>query len=523
MSAPDPGSVRSSLSDGRWHRLHPLTPLLRGGLALVVVIGIVVANLRERLVSLVLPLFDPKLRAPAGTFEARPGDPIDWVIANNLYLLAALTVLGVLILLVVAFTLSWRFHTFRITGELVEVRQGILFRSHRRAPLDRVQGVGLARPLLARLIGLAKLEVVGAAGNVRLEYLRTVDAETVRADILRLASGRRLAEQEHAGGPAGLVDTVARGVTGILEGPEPIVATSESMVDIPVPRLIGAHLLHNTTVVIVLAVIALVGFGIADRPIVLVVLAPAVIGMIAYEGRRLVRALQYAIAPTADGVRITFGLFTTVTETIPPGRIHAVEIGQPVLWRPAGWWDVRINRLSGRRSAEAGKDQLTTVLPVGTRADVERVLALVLPQIDPTARQLAAAAAAGQAPGFETTPGRAWFLHPLSWRRAGVLATRDALLLRRGLIRRRVVLVPLARMQGISVTQGPIARAVRVARLRAHTVRGPVDTSLAAVDRDVAARVWDDAERAAVAEAEADRSHRWADPVAGGAATEEDG
>ncbi|WP_136053956.1 PH domain-containing protein, partial [Microbacterium sp. K24] len=91
----------------------------------------------------------------------------------------------------------WRFHQFRITGDHVEVRKGIVFRSHRRAPLDRVQGVNLTRPFPARIIGLAKLEVVGAGNdaNVDLEYLATSRAESVRSDILRLASGARAARQ----------------------------------------------------------------------------------------------------------------------------------------------------------------------------------------------------------------------------------------------------------------------------------------------------------------------------------------
>ena len=99
-------------------------------------------------------------------------------------------------MLIGLFYLSWRFHTFRITGDDVEVRSGVLFRTHRRAPLDRVQGVNLTRPMFARLVGMAKLEVVGAGldSNVKLEYLSTSNAEAVRTDILRLASGRRLAE-----------------------------------------------------------------------------------------------------------------------------------------------------------------------------------------------------------------------------------------------------------------------------------------------------------------------------------------
>ena len=50
--------VRSPLSDGEWHRLHPLTPVLRGGLFLIVVTGFVIANLRDRIVAWLLPGFD---------------------------------------------------------------------------------------------------------------------------------------------------------------------------------------------------------------------------------------------------------------------------------------------------------------------------------------------------------------------------------------------------------------------------------------------------------------------------------
>ncbi|MGB4780244.1 MAG: PH domain-containing protein, partial [Microbacterium sp.] len=166
--------------------MHPLTPVLRGGLFLVVVIGIIIANLRDRLIGWLIPGFSD--------LEQYEGDPVDYVLTNGLILVAALAVLGVLLVIVGWFYVSWRFHTFRITGDDVEVRTGILFRTHRRAPLDRVQGVNLTRPMVARLLGAAKLEVVGAGldANVKLEYLSTANAEAVRADILRLASGRQL-------------------------------------------------------------------------------------------------------------------------------------------------------------------------------------------------------------------------------------------------------------------------------------------------------------------------------------------
>ncbi len=119
-----------------------------------VVLGIVITNLRDRIIGWLVPGLED--------WERYEADPVDYVVSNNLVLLALLAVLGVLLLLLGGFWLSWRFHTFRITGDDVEVRSGILFRTHRRAPLDRVQGVNLTRPMVARLLGAAKLEVVGA-------------------------------------------------------------------------------------------------------------------------------------------------------------------------------------------------------------------------------------------------------------------------------------------------------------------------------------------------------------------------
>ncbi|HEX7833917.1 MAG TPA: PH domain-containing protein, partial [Pseudolysinimonas sp.] len=125
-----------NLADGEWHRLHPATPLLRGGLAFIAVLGIIVANLRERLIELVFG---------GGGYE---GDPIDEIVNRGLVPAALVVVAVVLLLFLGGFYLSWRMHTFRITDEQVEVRSGILFRTQRKARLDRIQGINVVRPVL---------------------------------------------------------------------------------------------------------------------------------------------------------------------------------------------------------------------------------------------------------------------------------------------------------------------------------------------------------------------------------------
>lgn len=512
--------TRSDLSDGEWHRLHPLSPLFQGGIFLVVVIGIVIANMRDRLVAIFLPWLMPEL--PDGG-EWNSGDPVDWVLDHGLLLNASLIVLGLLVLITGAFYLSWRFHTFRITDDDVEVKRGILFRSQRRAPLDRVQGVNLTRPLVARLVGLAKLEVVGAGtdANVKLDYLSTRNAERVRADILRLASGRQLAEAEARAdatapgrGVRGVSAAVSEGLTGLIAGAEGPESEPESVVHIPAGRLIASQVLGGSTIALLIMAGVAVAGGIWGSPWVLLALVPAVLGFGAYWLSQIVRSLRYSIAPTAHGLRVTFGLFTTVTEIIPPGRVHAVEVRQPIFWRPFGWWLIKINRLTGRSAGDTSTDQFTTVLPVGTRADVERVLRLVLPGTsDAEWSVLFEHGILGPRSDdpFSQTPRRAWFIRPLSWRRNGFLVSPDALLLRRGQIWRSLAIFPLARMQSLGLHQGPIDRALSVASLRPHTVAGPVYGYVAALDRDDALAAFTDVAARASAASTADRSHRWAE------------
>lgn len=507
-------SVRSPYSDGEWHRLHPLTPLLRGGLSLLVIIGVLVANLRERLIEWFFPVV---AELPPG---GMPPDPVDFLFSHNLILIAGGVALAVVLVLLVLFRLSWRFHTLRIGDDDVEVRSGVLFRTHRRAPLDRVQGVNLTRPMLARLLGLAKLEVVGAGldANVKLEYLSSKDAEAIRGDILRLASGRRLAEAREAGGErSSLVRqaaaTVGSGLQGIVDGEDFSDAEPQSIVRIPLGRLVASRVLSGSTLVLIALVVGIIVAASVSTLWLLFTVVPMFLAFGAYYVRSIARGLRYSIAPTPDGVRVTFGLFTTVSEIVPPGRVHAIEVRQPLMWRPFGWWSVSVNRLSGRASTDTSNDQLAAVLPIGTRADVERVLGIFAPGLSDDEWTLVfrdGILGPVENDPYVTTPRRARWLRPFSWRRNGLLVTADALLMRRGWIWRSLSVLPLARLQSVGLQQGPIARAAGTATVTGHVIAGNVQTSIGAIDRADALEMFARAARGGVAAAATDRSHRWA-------------
>ncbi|MEJ3403913.1 PH domain-containing protein [Rathayibacter sp. YIM 133350] len=522
-----------NLADGEWHRLHPATPLLRGGIAFVAIVGFVIANLRERLLDLFFGV--PQYGE----------DPIDEILRRGLVGWALLAVFVVLVAVIVVFYLSWRVHSFRVTDEVVEVRSGLLSRTHRRARLDRIQGVSITRPLLARIFGAAKIDitVAGNDANVQLAYLASRQADELRREILTLASGvvaerrARLAAAE-PGTATEIADSAATPTAGTENGvasaapargpgfsdvvrdrvdeflaPEldPDAAPPASVVRIPIGRLIGSVVLNGFTVFLMAMIIAII-IGVANGaywPIFAVL--PVLLGGFSFYVNRTTRQLRYSIAGTPDGVRVGYGLLSTNNETLPPGRIHAIGVSQPLLWRPFGWWRLQVNT-AGRGGSDRQNRENTTVLPVGDREDVRRVLELILPAFTDAGAEGVVEiglTSRGGSDGFDNAPRRAAWLRPFSWRRTGYRRHAGVLLLRHGVLARELAVVPLARLQSVGMHQGPIQRMLRLASVQLHTVAGPVRAVLEVADAAVALAVFERTAADAVSFAGMDTSHHW--------------
>ncbi|HEU0256325.1 MAG TPA: PH domain-containing protein [Microbacteriaceae bacterium] len=511
---PGPAVVEA---DGAWHRLHPATPLLRGGVAVIAVIGIVMANLRERIADLAMRF------AGVRDVPDDSGDPVNAIVRHGLIGWALLIVLAVLLVAVGLFYLSWRMHTFRVGDDEVEVRSGVVSRRYRNARLDRIQGVNLSKPLFARLFGTAKLEVsvAGQDANVELAYLALGTATGLRREILRRASGtRRAAAQARAAGG----DLIGRRLDDFLSPHyDPDAPAPTSAVVIPPLRLFGAIVISGPTLVLAAIVAGVVVAAFRGHYLLLVVLAPSILAWGGMYIRRFVRSMNYSIVATAEGIRVGFGLFSTSNETIPPGRIHALEVVQPLMWRPFGWWQIRIDTAGRLKDKGAAGQHNTHILPVGDPYAVEKVLGVVVPALaDPGHVALItagmsetgaeAAAPAGQTgPGvrFTMAPRRAAWLRPFSWRRVGFILADDAVLLRTGAIWRRLTIVPLARLQSMELRQGPVRRRLGLVHARLHTVDGPVHAGLPVIDAAEGIRLFHTVARAAVIAAAADHGERW--------------
>jgi putative membrane protein len=497
-----PVASGSALADGEWHRLHPATPLLRGGIALIAIAGIIIANLRERLLDFFIGV------------PGYEGDPIDFLIAEGLVPLVLIAVLVGVALFIVGFWLSWRMHTFRITDETVEVRSGILFRTNRRGRLDRIQGINIVRPFFARLFGAARLEisVAGNDGNVKLDYLSSPNADALRREILRRASGTKQgADAAAAPAPAG--NFVEQRVSELI-APEldPSVAPV-SVVTMHPLRLFASTILSTGFIFFILLLTAgLVAAALSRELFAFFGIIPALLGIGSYLVNRIVKSLRYSIAATPDGVRVGYGLLSTSNETLPPGRIHSIAVRQNLLWRPADWWEVHVNRASHSSAQGAAGQRNTTILPVGSRADVLKVLELVLPELlaeDRRALIEAGLKPASEGDGYTTSPRRAAVTHWFSWRRNGFALQPDAVLLRRGRVWRELIVVPTPRMQSVALHQGPLGRMLRLVSVQIHTVAGPITARIGGLDAGDGSAFFRGVAGTAVAAARVDQTHRW--------------
>jgi putative membrane protein len=154
-------------------------------------------------------------------------------------------------------------------------------------------------------------------------------------------------------------------------------------------------------------------------------------------------------------------------ETIPPGRIHALQISQPWPWRILGWWRIDANLASSPGSANKKTPAHTLLHPVATRHEVVRMVELCLPQVA-TSLELDQVMVLLESPHSKwadaglggrihrgSASSKARFRIPLSHSVTGSAMIKNVLALRFGRWISKLALVPVARIQSSSVSQGP--------------------------------------------------------------------
>jgi putative membrane protein len=404
------------------YRLHPLTPIALGGRILGLLVVFVLFSLSEQ-------------------HTGSGGGGLHWPTFAVYGGIGFLVIVRGLITVAVT-----RYHL--VGGEL-RIDSGLLQKRSKRVRLNRVQSIDVLEPLAARIFGLAEVKVTTAGSErsaVRLRYLSLPVAQALRADLL----GRSTGVGE-----------------GAAEAPE------RPLIVVPHGRLVAAVLLEMISWRLLFLAIGpvLAALGQSNGH-----LGTSVLGIALFLGffivfahaawQRVNQLWEFTVTESPDGLRIRHGLLSTGRLTVPPGRIQAILIHQPMSWRPMGWVQIRMNVAgSGRASTKN-----TTLVPVTDRAFAESLVGWVLGGVDLNAIALT------------PPPRRAALRAPLWWR--GELAGSDdrVFVVHHGLLSRTIDVVPHARTQSLRLTAGPFERALGLANMHLDSTPGPVKTRAARRD-----------------------------------------
>jgi putative membrane protein len=316
------------MTDG-WQRLHPLSPLVRGGRGTIALVIALLPTLLDR--------------------------------GNSL---RALIPLGIAAVLVAMGYARWLVTRWRIDGDDLRIESGVLSRRSLRFPLAQAQAVDIVRPGFARLFGVAELRLRmggSSGGTARLAYLHESEVDPLRARMLRLARGAEEHHVELAVPEEKVLSTVA---TGKLVAS--IVITDAG--------LIAEAVLGGFVVAGVLAPGAAAGLfsgGFAW-----------LIAIGTRLWRRFNQEYHLTVTDAPEGLHVRGGLIALTAETIRPGRVQAVRLVEPFFWRPLGWCRLEVD-LAGKQKAEgegrAQRGQLRALLPVGDRALAMSLVDRIIP------------------------------------------------------------------------------------------------------------------------------------------------
>ena len=414
-------------------RPHPLTPLIRGWIALI---AIVVVFGRQA------------VEGGSGGDRGLLSLGVTWVV---------LIIVGIVLLSAIAGFVSWYFTRFVIDDDEIRVETGALFRNSRRVAFERVQSVDLVQPLAARMFGLAELRIEAGAGSrgIALRYLKRDRADQFRHFLLERAHGSRARIADSTGRP------VASALTDLSSADRPLITIAPT-------RLVAAFLLSSECLIPL--VVWLVVFGVTTSfgvtVFALPVLIPLVFGAFSLISRRVLAQFNYTLAESVRGLRVTRGLTNLTSQSVPFDRIQGLRICQSLLWRPLGWFRIDVDVLgygSTSERGENGSDVSSILLPVATWDQVEVVLARILPGLDLAGITL------------HRPPTRSRIVRPFdSWTfRYGW--DDQVMISRAGVLVNDTDIVPHAKAQSVRIEQGPLQRLLRLSSVHVDTPKGPVD------------------------------------------------
>lgn len=401
---------------------------------------------------------------------------------------ALFAVVALLAMVAAGVYLYWRRFEYRVGEHEIRIDSGIFSRTHRSIPFERIHDVEITQGPVARLLGLAKVkfETGGAAGSGddegSLQAVALERAQQIRALVrARRAPTEPTADIAEEDRPlvfamdfgrlllAGLFNfslAVFAGLFGLSQTFGDVFGFDPLRRDFWTPLLSEGH--------------PITGFVLSNRAaaavagLVLLVLVGVLTGLT----RTLLRDYGFRLDQTGTGLRRRRGLFTRSDVTLRAARAQAAILVSGPVRSAFGWSELKIQSLAADEGGKgdhvlaplAKSEEIDTILEkLGWRAladapDWKRVSSAYVWTFALFLLPLSLLALAQMV--LTLVPGLiaqaaillALLMRFVAWRRTRYAHQGDRLLIRTGWWRRRLLILPVERIQSVDLRQDFVSR-----------------------------------------------------------------
>lgn len=390
-------------------------------------------------------------------------------------------------------------------GELT-VQSGMIFRRLRKVPTSRIQNIDLVQNVLHRLFGVAEVRVETASGTepeATLRVLSLAQVENLRSKVRSAAS----ANQAQSTSELSEAEQSQTSQTNISE-----------VLRIPLSWLVKAGLASNRGMVMVGFAFGLYYQNLGEegrdfrnlrdqlRGIsnflpdmgegwqMWLVYASATIAVLLLIrllgiGWFILRFFGYRLSQQGDDFKISCGLFTKVSATVPVRRIQFISIHRSVFMRWLGLASIRIETAGG--AGKNNENATTSVskrwfIPVVPESQIAELMSTIRPDLEWTEKSfdwqpLARRAASrfirvaivmtiflmlvgvalsrpwGWVPGVVLSPLLIWYAIKRS-RSTKYTRIGEGVIFRSGVFTRKTSITFFEKVQGASISQSPFDR-----------------------------------------------------------------
>lgn len=265
--------------------------------------------------------------------------------------------------------LGWYMTSYVVTDESVDYRSGVFNRQARSIRLDRIQQVAVSQPVLARVVGLAVVQVseASADGNIEIRYLGLDMANELTEQLRALARARESSDEPTA--------------PDAVPPPPPAVVR---VFQLELRELVRYQLAVSVPPVLVVAPVAVCGaiaFGSLGATGIAVAVVLGVVGTIALPALSALSAVlqhgDFVLDRSGSALRAESGLLSRREVEVRPDRVQTVTVSSGPIARRLGLHEVRFSAATGKSIGDGAS--VTHFAPAIT---TDRVPAVVQGSID---------------------------------------------------------------------------------------------------------------------------------------------